>query len=326
MTDLTKHNYYKGETVSPENLNASFGYPDRIRDSMVSELLGYGIIQGFAVSQSNNLELKIGPGLAYNTVGERLVLNEEQLVNINNLLPTSGSKTVALGIKPDYSKTDPATDTEGNVVYTTWTPTVEISVDENLPEEFFPLASITLNSQGITGIDPTYNLFSLPLIEDICDPIGTVTAMMRVNPPSAKWKLMNGDRLEKTEFPKLYALFQAEIPSLIVDENTLRLPNLTDTGRFLRQAPPGVSIDVSQACAVQNHVHDTHIGAHSHTFPRGEESGYHGRIKASNNTNHGEWRTNSTDLGTKRSGNPVEGADTETRPFAYTVNYFIKAR
>ncbi|SFB95925.1 hypothetical protein SAMN02745150_01444, partial [Brevinema andersonii] len=247
MTNLTKHHYYKGEVVSPENLNASFGYPDRIRDSLVNELLGYGIISGFEVTESNNLELKIGPGLAYNLAGERLVLNEEKILSINDLLPTSGTKTVVLGIKPGFIKTDPVTDTEGNVVYTTWTPTVEISVDESLTDYYFPLASVTLNSQGITGIIQTYNLFSLPLIEDICNPVGTVTAMMRTNPPSAKWKLMNGDQLAKTEFPKLYTLFQAEIPSLIVDENTLRLPNLIDTGRFLRQAPPGVSIDVSQA-------------------------------------------------------------------------------
>ena len=326
MTNLTKHNYYKGEVVSPENLNASFGYPDRIRDSLVNELLGFGIIEGFEVAESNNLELKVSPGLAYNPAGERLVLNEEQIVNINDLLPTSGSKTVILGIKPDYSKTDPVTDTEGNVVYTTWTPTVEISVDTELSGEYFQLASITLNSQGITEITQTYNLFSLPLIEDICNPVGTVTAMMRINPPSAKWKLMNGDQLAKTEFPKLYSLFQAEIPSLIVDENTLRLPNLTDTGRFLRQAPPGVSIDVSQACAVQNHVHDTHIGAHNHNISAWN-GGTGGSSLLSNgqgsNRTHG---TTSTDLGTKRSGNPVEGADTETRPFAYTVNYFIKAR
>lgn len=158
MTDLTKHHYYKGETVSPEILNESFHYSDKKGQSIVNELLGYGIIEGFAVSQSNNLELKIGPGLAYNQTGERLVLNEDQLVNINDLLPTSGSKTVALGIKPGFSKTDPATDTEGNIVYTTWTPTVAISAGETLPEEFFPLASVTLNSQGITGIDKTYNL------------------------------------------------------------------------------------------------------------------------------------------------------------------------
>lgn len=165
MTDLTKHHYYKGETVSPENLNASFEYPDRIRDSLVNELLGYGIIEGFAVSQSNNLELKIGPGLAYNQAGERLVLNEEKILSINDLLPTSGSKTVALGIKPDYSKTDPATDTEGNIVYTTRTPTVEISVDESLTNDYFPLASVTLNSQGITGIDKTAPKFqNLPIL------------------------------------------------------------------------------------------------------------------------------------------------------------------
>lgn len=165
MTDLTKHNYYKGETVSPENLNISFGYPDKKGQSIVNELLGYGIIEGFEVTQNNNLELKVSPGLAYNQAGERLVLNEDQLVNINDLLPTSGSKTVSLGIKPDYSKTDPVTDTEGNVVYTTWTPTVEISVDTELSGEYFQLASITLNFQGITGIDKTAPKFqNLPIL------------------------------------------------------------------------------------------------------------------------------------------------------------------
>lgn len=166
MTNLSKHNYYKGETVSPENLNASFGYPDRIRDSLVHELLGYGIIEGFEVTHSNNLELKVSPGLAYSQAGQRLVLNEEQTVNINDLLPASGTKTVVLGIKPDYSKTNPVTDTEGNIVYTTWIPTVHITVNTKLSGEFFTLASITLNSQGITEITQNAPKFqNLPLLD-----------------------------------------------------------------------------------------------------------------------------------------------------------------
>ncbi|SFB88686.1 Phage Tail Collar Domain [Brevinema andersonii] len=327
MANLTKHHYYKGEIVSPENLNESFSYPDKIRNSIVSEILGHGIIHGFEVVKSSSMEVKVKPGLAYNRSGERLFLDKEKSVNLNDYLPTANTQTVSLGIKPVYLKTNPATNTEGKTVYTTWIPSVSVSVSSQLSSEYFVLASIHMDPQGIVSITPASRIFTLPLIDDICNPVGTVKAMMRKNPPSSSWLLMDGRQLPKEKYPELYALFSEEIPSLIVNDTTLKLPDMTDRGRFLRQAPAGTDINVMQDCKVQNHAHDLTIGSHSHgitDFPR-YGSAYYGKLNGFRE--YGQYKqTESVDLGTKRSSYPVEGGAEETRPYSLTINYFIKVR
>ncbi|MGL4388320.1 MAG: hypothetical protein ACRCTJ_02885 [Brevinema sp.] len=154
---MNRHNFYKGELVTPEELNGLQDYSDGIVEEVIARgAIGTGIVMGFLVTKANELTISIESGLAYGVVGEVLRSNTSALISINDYLPTLGSKKVFISMKKDYTKTDPVQDNTGNIVNTTWTPTVlfEISnFDQGIPTGSFELAIITLNSQGIVEIE-----------------------------------------------------------------------------------------------------------------------------------------------------------------------------
>ncbi|MGL4561922.1 MAG: hypothetical protein ACRCV0_06525 [Brevinema sp.] len=215
---MKRHNFYKGELVTPTELNNLQSYTDTITEQVVNRgALGTGVIGGFVVTKENDLNLSIEAGNAYNTIGELLTLADTALVSVNDFLPTSGSKKILMSIKKDYIETDPIQDTTGNIINTTWTPTVSFAisdVDQGIPNGFFELAIITLNSQGIVDIEQISP--SVPLKADP-DHIDLVTKSLHWNGQSIIDIMANlayPIGYQYTQYPNNLGIFElAEEPS-----------------------------------------------------------------------------------------------------------------
>ncbi len=152
---MTRRNFYQGQSVAPEHLNALQDYADEGNANLISSLLGYGIVDGFVVSTVSGHIVSITSGLAFNMAGERLVLAEGQTVNLSQYAPSIGEKTIKLGIAIDYTQSDPMQDSFGETVNTKWTPTVQFITGETLESGVFELAEITINSSGVTTLKNT---------------------------------------------------------------------------------------------------------------------------------------------------------------------------
>ena len=152
---MTRQNFYQGQSVAPEHLNKLQTYAEQGQADLIASLLGYGIVNGFEVSTIEGHIVGVTAGLAFNLAGERLVLAEGQQVNLAQYIPNVGDKIVKLGIIRNFIKTDPVTDSMGNVEQTTWTPTVQFITGESLDSGVFELAEIKINPLSVVEIKAT---------------------------------------------------------------------------------------------------------------------------------------------------------------------------
>lgn len=157
---LIRQNFYQGQSVSPNNLNMLQNYTDCSQAHTVASLLGYGIVQGFEMTHSDDFIITITNGLAFNQEGTQLVLSNEHQVNISSHAPTlSEEKIIKLGVIHDWSKSEPVLNSMGKTINTQWTPTVQFVVAEQLEDAVFELAEVTLNPTRIVKITKTGEKF-----------------------------------------------------------------------------------------------------------------------------------------------------------------------
>ena len=168
-----RQNFYQGQNILAKDLNALQDYSDTNKNLLVSELLGSGILHGFEITKKEGFTISISPGVAFDKNGTRLIL--EELTDITLTPPTATpeeSKSILLGIKLSYNGSEPIKDSLDNETPTRFTPSVEIITGENLDEEVFPLASITLDENAITDITTIKNKFAYHQhIKDLIYPI-----------------------------------------------------------------------------------------------------------------------------------------------------------
>lgn len=171
--NMARQCFYQGQSVAPEHLNKLQDFSMQGQASLISSLLGYGIVNGFEIETIEGHIVGVSAGLAFNLQGERLVLSEGKQVNLIEHKPNTGEKTIRLGMVLDYVKTEPTTDSMGNTVYTKWTPSVQFIIADSsvgFGEEIrsaFELADIKLSPTSITEINPTApNFGTLPNVEE----------------------------------------------------------------------------------------------------------------------------------------------------------------
>ena len=145
--------------------------------------------------------------------------------------------------------------------------------------------------------------------------------------------LCDGATISKTtnpEYANLVNLLKREAdidtghPYYHVDSDKCVLPDLVNN--FIRGMPvSGRDSGEFQGSAVLNHAHDTVMGSHAHDL---RESGgiiSDNRVTTlSGNYDDTSGFVQSTNLGTKTSGNPKTGGDTESRPDNISLYYLIK--
>ncbi len=153
---MTRQNFFQGQCVAPEHLNALQDYADSGHANLISALLGYGVVDGFEVSAVEGYVVEVSSGLAFNLAGERLVLTEDTQVDLSQYAPSS---VIKLGVVIDYEKSDSIVNGYGDTVYTKWTPTVQFIMGETLDGGVFELAEITIDSTSITSITNTSEHF-----------------------------------------------------------------------------------------------------------------------------------------------------------------------
>ena len=149
MSAIEKKQFYKGQNVSKEDINAILDYTSDNIEQVLSTHLGYGLVTGFALTNEGGFALGVGAGLAYTNDGKRLVLEAGKQVDLTSLAPTVGTKTILMGMLQDFTPSEPTTDNEGNLVYTKLTETVKFVSGTSLASEVLPLASVELSSSGI---------------------------------------------------------------------------------------------------------------------------------------------------------------------------------
>ncbi|MGL4367930.1 MAG: hypothetical protein ACRCTQ_06620 [Brevinemataceae bacterium] len=298
---IVKHNFYNGELVTTETMNNLETYIDTTVNTFVSDTLGLGIIEGFEVAVKNTAEIQISPGKAYNSLGERLNLENDCTISLSEFLPQTDTKTVFLSMKKDYIGQDPILDHLGQTVYKTLIPTVSFQITDIKPEHpYYILSSITLDVQGITGINSESTLFqTFAKIKDIIYPIGYQYTQY---PNSMTGQFESGNS-PNTLFGGIWEL------------------RFNDKGIFFRTegGDSGESRDEStgvQDTAIQHHKHDVGIGGHNHTV---SVYAHVGGNKGNGSYSNFNWTNQTTswfDYGTKRSTDIVEGkrTSTETRP------------
>ena len=176
MSNNIRQNFYQGQNILAKDLNALQDYSDTNKNLLVSELLGSGILHGFEITKKEGFTISISPGVAFDKNGTRLIL--EELTDITLTPPTTAVtdkrlKPILLGIKLSYNGSEPIKDSVDNETPTRFTPSVEIITGENLDEEVFQLASITLDESTIIAITTIKNKFSyLQCVKDSLYPIG----------------------------------------------------------------------------------------------------------------------------------------------------------
>ena len=175
MSNNIRQNFYQGQNILAKDLNALQDYSDTNKNLLVSELLGSGILHGFEITKKEGFTISISPGVAFDKNGTRLIL--EELTDITLTPPTTAVtdkrlKPILLGIKLSYNGSEPIKDSVDNETPTRFTPSVEIITGENLDEEVFQLASITLDESTITDITTIKNKFAYHQhIKDLIYPI-----------------------------------------------------------------------------------------------------------------------------------------------------------
>ncbi|MGL5253807.1 MAG: hypothetical protein ACRC9L_02115 [Brevinema sp.] len=153
MSSIEKKQFYNGQSVSKDDMNAILDYTSHNIEQILSIHLGFGVISGFNLSNEGGFALGVSAGLAYANDGKKLVLESGKQIDLTNLAPNVGTKTVLVGMTQDFNPSNPATDNEGNLVYTTLSETVKFVHGESLPSNTLALASVELSSSGILIIN-----------------------------------------------------------------------------------------------------------------------------------------------------------------------------
>lgn len=311
--------FYEGQKVTPSHLNNLQSYSDAINSELVVNRLGFGVIEGFEVTKTSDLELTVTAGIAYAEDGERLILEQEKILLLNEYLPVLGSKKVIISITKDFIKENPVEDVTGTIVYTQWTPTVKCEITEyqaGIPAGYLRLAEVTLNSQGIIEIEQTSSEVPLKTNHDA----------VNINSLSLNW---NGKAILDIIYPVGYQYTQ--YPNYIGEFEITSEPStmfggiwelrFNDKGLFFRTegGNSSESRDGStgiQGTAVQHHKHDVDLGGHDHKYGRSNGNNFGGGNYNSNDGHSHDFTTSWTNLGIKRSTDIVEGnrTSTETRP------------
>lgn len=288
-----RQNFYQGQNILAKDLNALQDYSDTNKNLLVSELLGSGILHGFEITKKEGFTISISPGVAFDKNGTRLIL--EELTDITLTPPTATdeeSKPILLGIKLSYRGSEPIKDSVDKETPTRFTPSVEIITGENLDEEVFQLASITLDESAITAITTIKNKFSYPLLY----PIGY---------QYTQYPNDTTGRFDETESPT--SLFGGDWEKQFETESVF----FRTEGTLANESrSAGLQSD-----AMQNHVHDTILGSHGHSQSVGFSAELAGRNGYERSTGSGGTvYINNTNLGTKRSNNPLNArTSTENR-------------
>ena len=151
-----RQNFYQGQNVSATNLNQLQDYSDNARNLIVSDILGYGIVSGFDVTNTNS-SLFIDEGLAYTKLGVRLASDKTLNIVIHpSQIPVDNQQlTRYLALSLDYIKEGEAVDSSNNAVQPKWTPTVKATLHldkTTITANDFLIADITITKDGITDI------------------------------------------------------------------------------------------------------------------------------------------------------------------------------
>ena len=224
----------------------------------------------------------------------------------------------------------------------------------------FAQDSLIVDSSGFVGIlttsAPQSELEVNGRIRDktgFVMPEGTIIAYGGTTAP-AGWLLCDGSAISRSTYEDLFAAINTNYGSGN-GSTTFNVPDLR--GRFLRgvdgtanKDPDAVSRTVNnsggntgdavgseQGDAFQGHRHATVLGSHSHGVTYNGGLGSALDVPPLQNApqqypDTATWHTDSTDLGTITSEDPVNGATTygprrlssETRPKNVNVNYIIK--
>ena len=175
MSNNIRQNFYQGQNILAKDLNALQDYSDTNKNLLVSELLGSGILHGFEITKKEGFTISISPGVAFDKNGTRLIL--EKITDIDLTPPITAItdkrlRPILLGIKHSYIESDFVKDSVNKEIPIVLTPSVEIITGENLDEEIFQLASITLDENAIIAITTIKNKFSYHQhIKDLLYPI-----------------------------------------------------------------------------------------------------------------------------------------------------------
>ncbi len=153
---MTRQNFFQGQCVAPEHLNALQDYADSGQANLISGLLGYGVVEGFEVSTVEGYVVEVTSGLAFNLAGERLILDDNKQVDLSQYSPSS---VIKLGVVVDYEKSESIVNGYGDTVHTKWTPSVQFIMGETLDSGVFELAEVTIGTTSITSITNTSESF-----------------------------------------------------------------------------------------------------------------------------------------------------------------------
>lgn len=130
----------------------------------------------------------------------------------------------------------------------------------SLPNNCVPIALVTANQEGITGIHDlravnTERLIPIPQVPPI--PTGVVQMFMGNVPPSG-WLLLNGQVVSKAAHPALYNLLVSQLgANLVQTDTTFTLPNFTN------RSPIGGSLGATGG-ASQLVIGAANLPAHNH--------------------------------------------------------------
>ena len=149
MSNNNQKNFYQGQNVLAEDLNNLQAYSDKNRNILVSDLLGYGILNGFVVTHKTDLAFSVSPGVAFDGNGNRLILEESTDVDLTKHVSTNGkSEPIKIRIKHSYIGSEPKKDSQDIETLTILTPSVKFITDETPEENLFQIATITLNEHA----------------------------------------------------------------------------------------------------------------------------------------------------------------------------------
>jgi Phage Tail Collar Domain len=172
------------------------------------------------------------------------------------------------------------------------------------------------------------------------NPVGTIQAYGGISDPDG-YMICDGRALLRSEYPDLFAVIGTSYGA--PDSTRFNIPDLR--GEFLRGADNGAGVDTDtrqalktggntsgvgskQGDLLKNHLHTTYIGTHDHIIGVGDwtTSGPYPENWGGGGPGYsGPNFTNSTDLGSKQSGNPDNSlGGVESRPKNVAVNFIIK--
>ena len=176
-----RQDFYQGQTVTATNLNQLQNYADMGSHSIVSDILGYGVVAGLNPVALNRFSIAISSGVAYTELGVRLYSEETLVIDISSdRFPDEGLfTTIYLTLSLDYLKEIVYIDSHHNNMQKKWTPIIKPTIHydkTSITADELTLCEITLDEYGITHIKKLVSRFSgykQQAIANIVYPINT---------------------------------------------------------------------------------------------------------------------------------------------------------